>query len=33
MSVKIGGITVMSSDQVRAVYDAMRKDARMKYFL
>lgn len=33
VSVKIGGITVMSSDQVRAVYDAMRKDARMKYFL
>lgn len=33
VSVKIGGITVTSSEQVRAVYDAMRKDVRMKYFL
>ncbi|KAG0567281.1 hypothetical protein M758_7G154800 [Ceratodon purpureus] len=33
VSVKIGGITVTSSEQVRAVYDAMRKDERMKYFL
>ena len=33
ISVKIGGITVTSSEQVRAVYDAMRKDVRMKYFL
>lgn len=33
VSVKIGGVTVTSSEQVRAVYDAMRKDLRMKYFL
>jgi len=33
VSVKIGGIIVTSSEQVRAVYDAMRKDLRMKYFL
>lgn len=33
VSVKIGGVTVTSSEQVRAVYDAMRKDVRMKYFL
>lgn len=33
ISVKIGGVTVASSEQVRAVYDAMRKDLRMKYFL
>jgi putative lipoic acid-binding regulatory protein len=33
ISVRIGGITVTSSEQVRAVYDAMRKDVRMKYFL
>lgn len=33
VSVKIVGITVTSSEQVRAVYDAMRRDVRMKYFL
>lgn len=33
VSVKIGGVTVSSSEQVRAVYDAMKKDVRMKYFL
>lgn len=32
VSVKIG-VTVTSSDQVKAVYDAMRKDVRIKYFL
>lgn len=32
VSVKIG-VTVTSSEQVKAVYDAMRKDVRMKYFL
>jgi putative lipoic acid-binding regulatory protein len=33
VSVKIGPVTVNSSDQVRAVYDAMKRDVRMKYFL
>eukprot|EP00252_Welwitschia_mirabilis_P017418 TRINITY_DN3861_c0_g1_i1.p1 TRINITY_DN3861_c0_g1~~TRINITY_DN3861_c0_g1_i1.p1 ORF type:complete len:215 (-),score=43.05 TRINITY_DN3861_c0_g1_i1:600-1244(-) len=33
VSVKIGPVTVVSSDQVQAVYNAMRRDVRMKYFL
>lgn len=33
VSVTIRGITLITSEQVRAVYDAMRKDVRMKYFL
>ncbi|KAL5216241.1 hypothetical protein ABZP36_007642 [Zizania latifolia] len=33
VSVKIGPIRVVSSEQVQAVYRAMRRDKRMKYFL
>ncbi|KAM3367076.1 hypothetical protein ACQJBY_016003 [Aegilops geniculata] len=33
VSVKIGPIRVASSEQVQAVYRAMRRDNRMKYFL
>ncbi|GJN27850.1 hypothetical protein PR202_gb15905 [Eleusine coracana subsp. coracana] len=33
VSVKIGPIRVVSSEQVQAVYRAMRRDNRMKYFL
>ncbi|KAJ3675777.1 hypothetical protein LUZ60_004819 [Juncus effusus] len=33
VSVNIGPIRVVSSEQVQAVYNAMRRDGRMKYFL
>ncbi|XP_041010316.1 uncharacterized protein LOC121254374 [Juglans microcarpa x Juglans regia] len=33
VSVNIGPIQVVSSEQVQAVYNAMRRDERMKYFL
>uniref|UniRef100_A0A0D3F5I0 Uncharacterized protein n=1 Tax=Oryza barthii TaxID=65489 RepID=A0A0D3F5I0_9ORYZ len=33
VSVKIGPIPVVSSEQVQAVYNAMKKDERMKFFL
>lgn len=33
VSVKIGPVKMESSDQVRAVYQAMKKDERMRYFL
>ncbi|KAG1370120.1 hypothetical protein COCNU_15G004860 [Cocos nucifera] len=33
VSVNIGPIRVVSSEQVQAVYNAMRRDDRMKYFL
>ncbi|OQU84997.1 hypothetical protein SORBI_3004G154800 [Sorghum bicolor] len=33
VSVKIGPIRVVSKEQVQAVYNAMRKDERMKFFL
>ncbi|CAI9093155.1 OLC1v1028579C1 [Oldenlandia corymbosa var. corymbosa] len=33
VSVNIGPIQVVSSEQVQAVYNAMRRDDRMKYFL
>ncbi|EFJ08083.1 hypothetical protein SELMODRAFT_48754, partial [Selaginella moellendorffii] len=33
ISVRIGPVVVNSGDQVRAVYNAMRRDVRMKYFL
>ncbi|KAH9626411.1 hypothetical protein KSS87_018714 [Heliosperma pusillum] len=33
VSVNIGPVTVSSSEQVQAVYNAMRRDDRMKYFL
>lgn len=33
VSVNIGPIHVVSSEQVQAVYNAMRRDERMKYFL
>lgn len=33
VSVNIGPILVVNSEQVRAVYNAMRRDERMKYFL
>ncbi|KAI7750995.1 hypothetical protein M8C21_004198 [Ambrosia artemisiifolia] len=33
VSVNIGPIQVVSSEQVQAVYNAMRRDVRMKYFL
>ncbi|GAA0154204.1 hypothetical protein LIER_12258 [Lithospermum erythrorhizon] len=33
VSVNIGPVQVMSSEQVQAVYNAMRRDDRMKYFL
>uniref|UniRef100_J3LD44 Uncharacterized protein n=1 Tax=Oryza brachyantha TaxID=4533 RepID=J3LD44_ORYBR len=33
VSVKIGPIRVVSSEQVQAVYNAMKKDERMKFFL
>ncbi|CAD6263980.1 unnamed protein product [Miscanthus lutarioriparius] len=33
VSVNIGPIRVVSSEQVQAVYRAMRRDNRMKYFL
>ncbi|XP_074310046.1 uncharacterized protein LOC141644413 isoform X3 [Silene latifolia] len=33
VSVNIGPVTVSSSQQVQAVYNAMRRDDRMKYFL
>ncbi|MED6157649.1 hypothetical protein PIB30_025086 [Stylosanthes scabra] len=33
VSVNIGPIEVISSEQVQAVYNAMRKDDRIKYFL
>ncbi|CAN6251652.1 unnamed protein product [Urochloa humidicola] len=33
VSVKIGPIRVVSSEQVQAVYNAMKKDVRMKFFL
>ncbi|WCJ38772.1 hypothetical protein M5689_019810 [Euphorbia peplus] len=33
VSVNIGPVEVVSSEQVQAVYNAMRRDDRMKYFL
>ncbi|XP_021999257.1 uncharacterized protein LOC110896125 isoform X3 [Helianthus annuus] len=33
VSVNIGPVQVVSSEQVQAVYNAMRRDVRMKYFL
>ncbi|EPS58679.1 hypothetical protein M569_16133, partial [Genlisea aurea] len=33
VSVNIGPVRVSSSEQVQAVYNAMRRDDRMKYFL
>ncbi|KAJ6346987.1 hypothetical protein OIU76_003641 [Salix suchowensis] len=33
VSVNIGPVQVVSSEQVLAVYNAMRRDDRMKYFL
>ncbi|CAK9144310.1 unnamed protein product [Ilex paraguariensis] len=33
VSVNIGPVHVVSSEQVQAVYNAMRRDVRMKYFL
>ncbi|KAL6969265.1 hypothetical protein U1Q18_028989 [Sarracenia purpurea var. burkii] len=33
VSVNIGPVRVISSEQVQAVYNAMRRDVRMKYFL
>ncbi|XP_060185458.1 uncharacterized protein LOC132614924 isoform X2 [Lycium barbarum] len=33
VSVNIGPIQVVSSEQVQAVYEAMKRDDRMKYFL
>ncbi|XP_043706971.1 uncharacterized protein LOC122656494 isoform X2 [Telopea speciosissima] len=33
VSVNIGPVKVVSSEQVQAVYNAMRRDVRMKYFL
>ncbi|EYU25888.1 hypothetical protein ABFS82_11G071700 [Erythranthe guttata] len=33
VSVNIGPVQVLSSEQVQAVYNAMRRDDRMKYFL
>ncbi|KAL1565293.1 hypothetical protein AAHA92_07531 [Salvia divinorum] len=33
VSVNIGPVQVISSEQVQAVYNAMRQDDRMKYFL
>ncbi|CAA6667879.1 unnamed protein product [Spirodela intermedia] len=33
VSVNIGPIQVVSSEQVQAIYNAMRRDDRMKYFL
>ncbi|PKA55533.1 hypothetical protein AXF42_Ash006735 [Apostasia shenzhenica] len=33
ISVNIGPLRVVSSEQVQAVYNAMRRDERMKYFL
>ncbi|CAL0320404.1 unnamed protein product [Lupinus luteus] len=33
ISVNIGPVQVVSSEQVQAVYNAMRRDDRMKYFL
>ncbi|CAM8954198.1 unnamed protein product [Rhodiola kirilowii] len=33
VSVNIGPVRVLSSEQVQAVYNAMRRDDRMKYFL
>ncbi|KAI4336577.1 hypothetical protein L6164_015089 [Bauhinia variegata] len=33
VSVNIGPVEVASSEQVQAVYNAMRRDERMKYFL
>lgn len=33
VSVNIGPVVVSSSEQVQAVYNAMRRDERMKYFL
>lgn len=33
VSVNIGPVQVISSEQVQAVYNAMRRDERMKYFL
>ncbi|KAI3717758.1 hypothetical protein L1987_69565 [Smallanthus sonchifolius] len=33
VSVNIGPVQVVSSEQVQAVYNAMRRDERMKYFL
>ncbi|KAG6511678.1 hypothetical protein ZIOFF_029755 [Zingiber officinale] len=33
VSVNIGPIRVVSSEQVQAVYNAMKRDDRMKYFL
>ncbi|KAL2903693.1 hypothetical protein RDABS01_002403 [Bienertia sinuspersici] len=33
VSVNIGPVQVSSSEQVQAVYNAMRRDDRMKYFL
>lgn len=33
VSVKIGPIRVVSKEQVQAVYNAMKKDERMKFFL
>lgn len=33
VSVRIGPVAVDSSDQVQAVYRAMKRDTRMKYFL
>ncbi|XP_024190546.1 uncharacterized protein LOC112194551 [Rosa chinensis] len=33
VSVNIGPVQVISSEHVQAVYNAMRRDDRMKYFL
>ncbi|GJZ37442.1 putative YbeD-like domain-containing protein [Tanacetum coccineum] len=33
VSVNIGPVQVVSSEQVQAVYNAMKSDERMKYFL
>ncbi|OIW14666.1 hypothetical protein TanjilG_33008 [Lupinus angustifolius] len=33
VSVNIGPVQVVSSEQVQAVYNAMKRDDRMKYFL
>ncbi|KAL5717572.1 hypothetical protein ACHQM5_010555 [Ranunculus cassubicifolius] len=33
VSVNIGPVQVVSSEQVQAVYNAMKRDVRMKYFL
>ncbi|GJZ02276.1 putative YbeD-like domain-containing protein, partial [Tanacetum coccineum] len=33
VSVNIGPVQVVSSEQVQAVYNAMKSDERIKYFL